>query len=543
MASTPGSEAMSLRLVRQARNVGLANREEAASLLRRAWEQCKQSEKVLVAVTGTLIEMGNDDRAHTILQEAILYQPESESLYRIIGEMALRMHIPSVAEKAFSRAFDFNPSEPSHIVNLAESLRLGEKPDAAINLLQSSLPHFPKHAGMWNALAQLTLRHLSDRENALIFQKEAVEQEPRNAAFLHNLALMYFAQPEARQYYELALKQAPKSAQIHLSYGLYLMGRGELKAAWQHYDYRLDPELGYTKAAQYTHGLPTWRGEGLKGKSILLCAEQGIGDEVLFGIFINRMIEDADKVYIGCDPRLVSLYNRSFPAATAAAFSDTRHYRYRRRSFPDLEQPAGTPAPKIDYAITVASLPRYLAPDIATFRSFRGGFAVADPQLKDAFAQRLANSGRPKIAVSWRSGNLKLGRQRNYLSVAAIAELATTTDADFYVLQYTYTDEEAAELASIPNIHFFRDIDLKQDIEANIALLTQMDASVGPPTATQMFAMAAGCPVMLVNRGLPWTMFGSTQMEATFATGSKYFDFRDEKEMVPILKAHIEQLR
>jgi hypothetical protein len=31
-------------------------------------------------------------------------------------------------------------------------------------------------------------------------------------------------------------------------------------------------------------------------------------------------------------------------------------------------------------------------------------------------------------------------------------------------------------------------------------------------------------------------------MEATFAPGSKYFDFRDEKEIVPLLKAHIEQL-
>ncbi|WP_262692942.1 tetratricopeptide repeat protein [Kordiimonas aestuarii] len=540
MAGLSNSEATSLRLVRQARAGAGAG--EVKTLLSKAWEHCKSSKKVLTAVTGSLVDIGEDDAAYAILQDAIVHQGESEALYQIIGEMALRMQIASVAEKAFSRAFDFNPGEPSHIVNLAESLKLGDKPDAAINLLQSSLPHFPDHAGMWNSLAQLTLHHLADRENALIFQQEAIKHAPKSAAFLHNMALMHFAQPAAQPYYEKALKLAPRNAQIHVSYALYLMGRGDLEGAWRHYEYRLDPELGYTKAASYTHGLPAWRGNSLAGKSILLCAEQGIGDEVMFGVFIQKIIDEAEKVYVGCDPRLVPLYNRSFPAATAIAFEDSRNYRYRRRSFPDVEKAFTTSAPRIDYAAPLASLPRYLANDIARYRGYKGGFAKADPARLKEFAKHIGAGERLKIAISWRSGNLSQERQRYYLDASAVANLARMVDADFYVLQYSYTEEEAAALEDIANIHFFDDVDLKKDIEANIALLQLMDVSVGPPTATQMFAMAAGCPVALVNKGLPWTMFGSTQMEATFAPGSRYFDFTDEAELLPRLASHIMQL-
>ena len=69
---------------------------------------------------------------------------------------------------------------------------------------------------------------------------------------------------------------------------LILLSMGKLKEGWLDYESRwLWPDFPSPKRKL---NLPPWNGEDLTGKSIIISAEQGVGDQILFSICINKML-------------------------------------------------------------------------------------------------------------------------------------------------------------------------------------------------------------------------------------------------------------
>lgn len=503
------------------------NLDECRDYCLKAWAQDRMSSDVLVAVCTTLIDAAQDQTVFEVLGDAARLQGETEAICSLMGEMALRMNMPHVAEKAYAKACQHNPAKASYFLHLAKAYELLERQDEAIELLQSSLHMFPDYAPLWGALGMLVNQYTRDLKNSRIFLQEAIRLAPDVASHHHNLALTFHSNPAAEEHYLEALRLAPRNAQVRLSYALYLLARSRVEDAWPYYEARLDPELGDKRAARYDHGIPAWKGQKLEGKSILVYAEQGIGDEVFFSFFLRRLLDMGAKLHIGCDPRLVALYERSFPGCRAYGFEDSKSYRYRLRRFPELAEWLRDRRNRINYSVAIGSIPFQLGLTLADIKSTPGEIFLPDAGIRETFAHRIKTGTRPKIAVSWRSSNISGVRKFFYLGVDYVKALCETIDADFYVLQYSFTDEERAALDGYENLHFFDGVDLKQDIEANIAILSLMDVSVGPPTATQMFGVATGTPIFLVNNGTPWTTFGEQLTSPMFKAGSKFINTRE----------------
>ncbi len=138
------------------------------------------------------------------------------------------------------------------------------------------------------------------------------------------------------------------------------------------------------------YGYPRWAGQPLEGRVILVHAEQGIGDEILFASCVPDLIVRAGHVVIVCDPRLTALFARSFPQATV-------HGIARRTDCRGAEL-----SERIDYQIPAGSLPRYFRATAAAF-PHRRQFLVADRQQLSAWRKRLATLGAGlKVGISWR---------------------------------------------------------------------------------------------------------------------------------------------
>jgi len=493
----------------------------------KAWRLCPKSKNVLTAAMGMLVDLGEDEITLELLQEAAADHGSSDEIFNIIGEMAQRMHLYDMAEKAFHHACRLNGGNSSSLLSLALSMKLNNKSDEAIDFLQSSLQIFPENDRMWGALGILLIEHRNDHENGLLFLRQAVELAPNSVTALHNLALKLYFGEEAESLLTKALRLEPDNAHLHVSYALFLLSHGRTEEGWKHYEYRLNPELGANKVPCFTHCIPEWKGESLAGKSILICPEQGIGDEVFFAAFVPEMINLAEQVYIGCEPRLVGIYQRSFPSTRVFPFADQRQFRYRERSFPELEEEIANKETIVDYSIPVGSLPKYLAPTVDKFKDTPGGFLIpCDDQIVH-FETMIKTAKRPKIAISWRSGKLTHERKFQFFATEVFRRLANAIYADFYVLQYEYTEEERQSLSELDNVHFFDDVDLKQNIEANIAILSLMDFSIGPPTATQMFAVGVGCPIIMLSVNPPWTFFNDYALGQMYASGSCFVHYTD----------------
>jgi hypothetical protein len=102
-----------------------------------------------------------------------------------------------------------------------------------------------------------------------------------------------------------------------------LIGMGRIGEGFAEFEIRNDQRF-----RAYVHHMtkaPLWKGEPLEGKRILVVAEQGLGDEFMFANILPDL-QDAvgpdGKLDIAVDPRLIALFQRSFPNADVGRYDD-----------------------------------------------------------------------------------------------------------------------------------------------------------------------------------------------------------------------------
>jgi tetratricopeptide (TPR) repeat protein len=105
------------------------------------------------------------------------------------------------------------------------------------------------------------------------------------------------------------LQAHPADANARLVEARELLRDGDFERGWRSYAHRLR-----LPANQVHYGLtPTWAGESLKGRHVLILGEQGVGDICYFSRFIHAVIADALSCSLIVEPRMVSLLEETFP--------------------------------------------------------------------------------------------------------------------------------------------------------------------------------------------------------------------------------------
>ena len=251
---------------------------------------------------------------------------------------------------------------------------------------------------------------------------------------------------------------------------------------------------------------PLWEGQSLAGKRLLIAAEQGVGDEIIFGSCIPDVLEQADACAIECDPRMVSLFRRSFPGALVHPSQKSVDNLFNIRSYSWI-----APDQKPDYAIPIGSLARWCRPTIESFPD-RGGYMKVDPERVAHWRRRLEALGPGlKVGLCWRSSLGGLERSRFYSKVDDWAPLLTAPGVVPVNLQY---DDCQAELAHAReaygvDIHAMPDLDLYNDFENMAAMMRALDVVVSVSTIMPYLAAATGQRVLGVSIGRDWSLLGT----------------------------------
>lgn len=513
---------------------GRMGAQEFVGQLLTVWKQAPFSNDLFAVVAGSFAQMGLFEQTLMVIGEATAAQGETALICKVLGKIALKMNKLDLALKSFIKAMQLDPEDADTLADCSKILIETNRFKDALAVIDQGLQRLPHDASLYDIKGQAIMAHTGNRFEAMENYQKAVDLDPQNASYIHNLALSHLFEEEADGLYRSALQIAPDNPQINLSYAIYLFRTGHIDRAWGHYSHRLNTDLGPKKAADYDHGLPPLMDDEIKGKTVFLCSEQGIGDEIFFTSAVPAALAEGAQVILGCDPRLVSLYERSFPGVRAFGHQDAHDFQVRRRCYPGLGDFLRDQNIQNAKAIAAGSLMARFAGSVDAFRCLRGGFLKPRPEDVDHYGGLIQKTpNRRKIGIFWRSGNLQGDRNNFYETAQLFYDLATSVDADFFVLQYDVKGDEQELLRGLDNVHFFEGVDLKQDIEANIAIMANLDFVIGPPTATQMFAMAVGCPVWLISAGLPWTFLGERVMEPLYAPGSSLFlayDLRFEKK-------------
>lgn len=214
-----------------------------------------------------------------------------------------------VQTDARQRAFEFS--------NLGLAAKKAGRLKDASDFLGAALRLAPDEAGIWANLGNLQ-RYVGDLRGA-----------------------------EAS--YRAALKIKPNDPACLLSLSSVLLGQGRYEEGWPLHDLR--SERLTTPARK--HSFPEWRGEPLEGRSLLIWAEQGLGDQIQCYRFARMAKEaGASRVTVICAPPLASLFETQ-GADTVIPLADPmtipRHdfwtlpFSAARYFYPTLSEVRGTP--------------------------------------------------------------------------------------------------------------------------------------------------------------------------------------------------------
>jgi hypothetical protein len=348
-----------------------------------------------------------------------------------------------------------------------------------------------------------------DDDDARVFHDEALRLAPRDVPILANAALARLDVGDAAAALEAcdaalaARPTPPQTAAVRLARATARLCLGDLDG-WSDYAARLAPE----RREAMTFDIPGQRwtpAQPLRGLSLLLVGEQGLGDEVMFGSMIGDALAalgPAGRLTLAVEPRLVPLFARAWPAVRVVGHVTTSLAGRLRRTVPDAGAVQAW-APLGDLLPLLRGTPE----------KFDGASAFLEPDPSLVFHWRdwLSSLGEaPKVGIIWRSGLMAGLRSRRFAPFEAWTPVLATPGTVFLNLQYGESEPDLARAqAAGLTIHRPPNLDLMQDLEGVAALCRALDLVIGPPTATTNLAAAIGAQTWIISGNPNWPALGT----------------------------------
>lgn len=309
--------------------------------------------------------------------------------------------------------------------------------------------------------------------------------------------------PEALPYYEKALNLSIKNKgkpdpAIQWNMSLHLLRARELERGWECWEQGFHPivgTMGRNLPKRITSMPRADTGKEIdKEKWTIVCAEQGIGDQILFMHSMNEAIEELGKVLYITEKRLYPIIKRSFPKMEVAAQGVT--YDWTRNSL------------KKNGYIPLGSIPRRHRNDIDSYHKNRLPFLKANKSLYEKYKEKLTRlaSGRPIIGISWKGGYWQIQRKSKELELQNWKPIFNRS-ALYVNLQYGDISTDLKYLAdNNQSIVTFKSLDFKVDIDDWVAIAGACNGIISVSTALVHFAGAIGQKVAVVMPGQqgPW---------------------------------------
>ncbi|CAN1537167.1 GT9_LPS_heptosyltransferase domain containing protein [Burkholderiaceae bacterium] len=283
----------------------------------------------------------------------------------------------------------------------------------------------------------------------------------------------------------------------YLSY-IYL-ALGQLKQGWDFYEYGFSKLLPPDACrSRRVFSQPAWTGNADERKPILVWREQGVGDEILFSTCLGDMHDLNLNIILECDPRLVAIYQRTYPK-----------FRVRKESMNTDFTPQFD---DFDYQIAIGSLPRYFRRNIGNFDT-KPYLWKPLPESVSLVKVRLAPyKHKILIGICWRSAKLSIERNLNYTALQDWTSLLSNPNYQFVNLLHGDCEAEINAIENSLNIQILRwsDINLKDDLETVLALTSELDCVVSIGSAVSVIAASAGVnTLVLLQRS--WVLLGNSE--------------------------------
>lgn len=251
------------------------------------------------------LRLGLHEEAITSFRESLRLDPGLVQTYNNLGLALKQQGRFEEAESHYREAIRRKPdcAEACHNLGnlLADLGRLGE----AADWYRQAIRHRPDYLAVLLSLAEL-LTEMGEFDEALGVCRQALQFHPASAEAYDTLGLLYCEQgrlADALAAHEQAIRLRPSLAEAHWNRALALLKGGNFVEAWPEFEWRW--RLKQYQARHFRQ--PAWEGSPLRGRSILLYSEMGLGDTIQFIRFAPLVKQQGGTVIVQCHESLVNL--------------------------------------------------------------------------------------------------------------------------------------------------------------------------------------------------------------------------------------------
>lgn len=311
------------------------------------------------------------------------------------------------------------------------------------------------------------------------------------------------------------LERQPNEPNLRMFRGQIALLHENFREGWQDYAFRNYANHAKVRALP----LPRWKGEPLNDKGIMVLAEQGLGDQIMFA---------------SCLPDLQSLHPRRIVVESIDRITETLV-----RSFPQIEF-IGTKQntdinwvkdyADIDYFVHLGDLPQHFRPTVQSFPQ-RPGYLNPDTAKAHHWAQQITDwelqhhltpGKRLRIGFSWRGGTPGTRSPIRTIQSDMVMSLDPAQTVTWVCLQYGDVAQDIQQLSSdgFPVAYWPESI---QDLDEFAALISTLDLVVTVCNTTVHYAGALGTPVWVMSPKIPEWRYGLTSTTMPWYPSSKMY--------------------
>jgi tetratricopeptide (TPR) repeat protein len=380
------------------------------------------------------------------------------------------------AQACYERARVLAPAVPEVHHNLANILREKQRIDEALASYDEALRLRPDYAKAHiNKGVALVAR--GTVAEALICLRRGVELRPDFAEAQNSLGTALSAQgqlDDALATYERAIQLKPDYADAHWNRSLVWLLRGDYERGWPDYEWRWRCKRA---SALPRLSQPRWDGTALAGRTLLLYAEQGLGDTLQFVRYAPLLKAQGGRIVLQCQGALIPLLTRCAGIDELAAW--------------------GAPSPACDVWCPLMSLPAILHTTLATIPA-DVPYLLADPALVEHWRRELVGIHGFRVGIAWQGSPRHAWDRHRSVPLSAFAPLAHLPGVRLISLQKGPGAEQLQALAgAFPVIRLGDQVDRAGAFTDTAAIVKNLDLVVSIDSAIAHLAGGLGVPIWL----------------------------------------------
>ena len=449
-----------------------------------------------------LIQKGELERAKSLLLKERENVATNALLNLLLGKIFSLQEEVEQSLQFLWDAYKTSPTIPAIIALLSQQLQKSGNIEQAKRILQQALLYSPSDSDILSEFADLCAFEANFTQS-IKANKHVLLISPNNSTAHANIAEAFAAMGN----YDEALINIDRSlrrnndSQLFLNRAITLLSLGRYKDGWNAYEMRLNKDI--PTSPKRLIRAPRWNHESLKNKTILVCSEQGVGDELYFSAYLPWLEQISGKVILETDPRLVSLFRRSFKNVATYPFS---RRVLNKRPIYNYGWLSGKAYP--DFFIDLASLPHFLS-DTHTTTLSDAGYLKYDGKKSKAWQQKLEylSNGKPVVGLFWRSGLFTPERQHFYPPLKLWEPILRTPNVSFLSLQYDHDADDItlAEEAFGASFIKLSEVNFRDDFEEVGSICSALTGVISPSTTTAHLAAAVGTRTVIIDQTKTWS--------------------------------------